>query len=138
MRRNPDEYNSSMLRAPLLGQTIGTDATDFAVQETTEPGDSGPVAPLHLADDEAFYVLDGRLRIRLGDEEIEVPAGACALVPKGTPHTYWNPDATPVRYLLVLPPRLRRLVDAFDADPDRPEPEMRALFEAHDSELVVR
>lgn len=131
-----------MLRSPLLGQTIGGPENDFNVQETTEEGcpreGPRPLAPLHLHrdDDEAFYVLEGRLVIQLDGDEKSVPAGACLLVPKGTPHTYWNPDPAPVRYLLVMPPRLRSLVDAFDEDPNRPRAEMQRLYEEFDSQLM--
>jgi mannose-6-phosphate isomerase-like protein (cupin superfamily) len=65
---------------------------------------------VHHSDDEAWYVLDGRLRVQVGTQEVEVPTGAGAFVPRGTPHTYWNPDRAPVRYLLVMTPRIYQLM----------------------------
>ena len=57
------------------------------------------IAPLHVhkEDDEAWYVLEGALRFRLDDEEVEAPAGGGVIVPRGTVHTYWNPRAEPAR-----------------------------------------
>ena len=45
--------------------------------------------PLHVhhEDDEAWYVLEGALRFRLGEETFEVGAGGGVLAPKG-PRTH--------------------------------------------------
>ncbi len=55
-------------------------ADSFVVVEWRDPGGPAEAAPrliaplhVHYHDDEAWYVLDG------------------VLVPRGTPHTYWNP-----------------------------------------------
>jgi mannose-6-phosphate isomerase-like protein (cupin superfamily) len=62
------------------------------------------VAPphVHYHDDEAWYVLEGVLRVQVGPQEAEVRAGCGVLVPAGTPHTYWNPAPGPARYLLTI------------------------------------
>ena len=75
------------------------------------------IAPLHIhhRDDEAWYVLAGALRFRLGDETVEAPAGGAVLAPRGTVHTYWNPRPEPARYLLVMTARIRALIDAIHA-----------------------
>jgi uncharacterized cupin superfamily protein len=46
-----------------------------------------------------FYVLDGTLRMRLGDETTELPAGSFVCVPPGVVHTFSNPAETTVRVL---------------------------------------
>jgi mannose-6-phosphate isomerase-like protein (cupin superfamily) len=96
------------------------------------------IAPLHLHrnDDEAWYVLEGVLCVRRGDEVVEVRAGAAVLVPPGAPHTYWNPTAEPVRYLLVMTPRILHLIEAIHALKERSPATLRAVFEEHDSELL--
>ena len=81
-------------------------------------------------------MLDGALGVRAGDEEVHVAAGGAALVPRGTPHTYWNALATPTRYLLVMTPRIKRLIDALHA-PGGTE-ELEDIFAAHRSELLGR
>jgi uncharacterized cupin superfamily protein len=46
-----------------------------------------------------FYVLDGTLSMRLGEEAIELPAGGFVCVPPGVVHTFTNPSETAVRFL---------------------------------------
>ncbi|MBL8298799.1 MAG: cupin domain-containing protein [Rhodanobacteraceae bacterium] len=40
----------------------------------------------HDGQDELFFVLQGRLRLRLPDREVELAAGELFVVPKGVPH----------------------------------------------------
>ena len=44
-----------------------------------------------------FYVLEGTLRVSLGDEVLELEAGSFVCVPPGTPHTFANKSDRPVR-----------------------------------------
>ncbi|CAN5539693.1 hypothetical protein BH11ARM1_BH11ARM1_18480 [soil metagenome] len=95
-----------------------------------------PVAPLHLHRecDEAWIVLEGRLIVQVGDEEVECLPGACVGVPRGTPHTYWNPDPVPAKYLLVMMEKTRRLIEALHQPGDLTYAQ---IFEAHDAELLA-
>ena len=110
----------------------------FVIADWTDPGThpGRPIAGLHLhrSDDEAWFVIDGRLGFRVGDEEREVPAGESILVPGGTAHAYWNPLSRPTRYLLVMTPRIHRLIEALHAG-DRSD--WGRIFEEHDSELLA-
>jgi mannose-6-phosphate isomerase-like protein (cupin superfamily) len=127
---------------PLAGQTLGSADNSFIVAEWRDAGSPpGPprwIAPLHLHhnDDEAWYVLEGRLCVKRGNDTIEAAQGAAVLVPRGIPHTYWNPDPTPVRYLLIMTPAIYKLIQAIHAATDRDPDAMRALFRNHDSELL--
>jgi mannose-6-phosphate isomerase-like protein (cupin superfamily) len=118
------------------GAVIVSDS--FVIVEWTDPGThpGRPIAPLHLhrSDDEAWFVLSGRLGFRIGDAEREVAAGGSILAARGTPHSYWNPAAEPARYLLVMTPRIRRLIEALHRG-DRGD--YRAIFEEHESELLA-
>ncbi len=109
----------------------------FVMVDWTDPGThpGRPIAGLHLHrdDDEAWYVLDGRLGFRVGDEEREVASGEAILVPRGTPHSYWNAQAAPARYLLVMTPQIHRLIEALHGG-DRTD--YAAIFEEHASELL--
>ena len=61
--------------------------------------------PLHRHDfDETFYVLEGDLTFRLGDEVFTRRAGEVAFAPRGVPHTYANMSRAPARALLVITP----------------------------------
>jgi mannose-6-phosphate isomerase-like protein (cupin superfamily) len=110
----------------------------FVIADWRDPGlhPGRPIAGLHLhrSDDEAWFVLEGRLGFRVGDEEREVAAGESILVERGTPHSYWNAAAEPARYLLVMTPRIHALIDALHAG-DRSD--WAAIFEEHDSQLLA-
>ena len=85
----------------LQGNVLGSASGDFVVAEWRDPG--GPpepprlIAPLHRHsnDDEAWYVIEGVLRVQNGDEIVELQTGSGLVVTRGTPHTYWNPATTP-------------------------------------------
>ncbi|HEY4828122.1 MAG TPA: cupin domain-containing protein [Solirubrobacteraceae bacterium] len=70
----------------------------------------------------------------VGDERREVAACESILVPRGTPHSFWNAVAEPTRYLLVMTPRIHRLVEALHAG-DRDD--FAQIFEEYDSELLA-
>lgn len=109
----------------------------FVVADWTDPGThpGRPIAGLHLhrSDDEAWFVLEGRLEFRVGDEVRSVRAGESILVTRGTPHSFWNPAAEPARYLLVMTPRIHQLVEALHAG-DRTD--YAQIFDEYDSELL--
>jgi mannose-6-phosphate isomerase-like protein (cupin superfamily) len=131
----PDER----VAAPLAGNELAPPGSDLVVVEwRADAGGSDPplyIAPLHLhrSDDEAWYVLDGALRFRLGDDEVEVEAGGAVMAPRGVVHTYWNPRPEPARYLLFMTRRISDLIEALHA-PGAPSP--AEIFEQHDSELI--
>lgn len=96
------------------------------------------IAPFHIhhEDDEAWYVVEGRLIVRMGEEDYSVPAGGAVLVPRGTPHTYWNPNPDPTRYVLVMTPRIERLIAALHALAE-PSPQTLAdVYAEHRSEYL--
>ena len=126
----------------LAGRMIGSQDGDFVIAEWTDEGGGSdpptPIAPLHVhhSDDEAWYVLEGALAFRVDDEEIEVRAGSAVVVPAGTPHAYWNPRPERARYLLVMTPRIARLIEALHAVPPDPDA-YRSIFREHESELLT-
>ena len=79
-------------------------------------------------------MLEGRLAFRVGEEDRVVAAGESLLVTRGTPHSYWNPDPVPARYLLVMAPQIHALIEALHAG-ERRRVRVR-IFEEHDSELL--
>jgi len=127
---------------PLAGKVRGSVNDSFVIAEWRDPGaPPGPprwIAPLHLhhRDDEAWYVLEGTLGVKNGDDEVEARAGSCVLVPRGTPHTYWNASADPLRYLLIMTPNVYALIQAIHATQDRSPAVLKVLFQKHDSELL--
>jgi quercetin dioxygenase-like cupin family protein len=82
------------------------DATGGAltvVEATAAPGE-GPPLHVHRGQDETIYVLEGRYRVRLGERDVDAPAGAFVFIPRGTPHTWQTTSAGPARFVATLAP----------------------------------
>ena len=137
------DMSSPIIASSLAGNVLGSINDDFVIAEWRDAGGytGAPrlIAPPHIHhnDDEAWYVLEGALRVRMGDKEIEARAGSGVLVPRGTPHTYWNPSPEPLRYLLIMTSNIYRLIQEIHTLPDRNPSILHALFKKYDSELLV-
>ena len=64
----------------------------------------GPGQHIHDNEEEAFYVIEGNLRVLLGEITIEAQAGSFILVPRGTVHTFSRADKNPVKLLVIISP----------------------------------
>lgn len=126
----------------LAGRVMGSVNDDFVVAEWRDagapPGPPRYIAPLHVhhSDDEAWYVLEGALRVQRGEEIVEARAGSGVFVPRGLKHTYWNPSPEPARYLLIMTANIYALIQGIHAMKERTPEALRALFARHDSELL--
>jgi len=123
---------------PLADEALHS--ADFVIAEWRDDGTTSaerPIAPLHVhyEDDEAWYVIEGRLGFVRGDERLEAAAGSAVLVPRGTPHAYWNASTGTTRYVIVMTPRIAALVEAVHAPDARDR--FRELFREHASELLT-
>jgi len=131
-----------MIFAPLAGRVGSQLASDFVIAAWraggAPPGPPQLIAPLHVhyRDDEAWYVLEGVLAFQLGDQQVEATAGDLVFAPHGVVHTYWNPRAEPARYLLIMTPKLNRLIEALHATSERTPAAISAIYEQHDSALI--
>jgi uncharacterized RmlC-like cupin family protein len=95
--------------------------------------DSGPsYIHIHRSDDEAWHVLEGSLRFRFPDREVDAPAGTSVFVPAGSPHTYRVTE--PSRYLIFLTPRLDHLITKLRSLSDQSE--VRATLAEFDTVMV--
>lgn len=135
--------SSSLVAPALAGSVIGSAGNNFVLAEWKDaggpPGPARWIAPLHLHrnDDEAWYVLEGTLCVRVGGQVVEAKAGAAVFVARGTAHTYWNPGPGLVRYLLVMTSNLYSLIQDIHAMTERTPAALKAVFERHDSELLL-
>ena len=109
---------------------IAADGRSFSVHEWR--GSGPPYLHVHHEDDEAWHVLEGTLRFRFVDRSEEVGAGSTVFVPAGVPHTYEAFEDA--RYLVVLTPRLRRLIAELQSAPDRSGDD--EIFRRHCSEIL--
>ena len=63
----------------------------------------GSSAPLHVHDDldDTWYILDGEMVVRCGDDVLRVGAGHWVSMPRGVPHTFRVVGDHEARILLV-------------------------------------
>lgn len=108
------------------------------------PGFPGPAQHVHHDIDEGFFVLEGTLRVRAGDEIQDIDAGGFAWVPGGAPHGFANVSDAPVRFLgLAAPPgrleaMFRDMADYLSEIDGRPDPErMNEINTRHGIEIVA-
>ncbi|MGZ8649380.1 MAG: cupin domain-containing protein [Solirubrobacteraceae bacterium] len=64
-----------------------TDGRLLQIQITESRGAGTPLH-VHRDTDETFFVIEGELKIAIGDERIEAGAGDFVLAPKGVPHAF--------------------------------------------------
>ncbi|SEO66708.1 cupin domain-containing protein [Trujillonella endophytica] len=91
------------LRSTVLLRSEETGGAVSLVENVVPPRSAGP--PLHRHDfDEAFYVLDGELVFRVGEDLVVRTPGQLAFAPRGAAHALANRRDAPARYLLVCTP----------------------------------
>lgn len=76
-----------------------TGHTMFLSETVVAPGFPGPPPHVHDRLHDMFFVLDGTLKMRLGDEELDIGPGTFVCVPPGVVHTFSNPSDQPARFL---------------------------------------
>ena len=103
----------AVVMRPGEGEVIGAGPTSVTIKATgadtadsfylgeglLQPGFPGPPPHVHERLHDMFYVLEGTLTMRLGDDTLELPAGSFVCVPPGVVHTFSNPSDAPARFL---------------------------------------
>jgi mannose-6-phosphate isomerase-like protein (cupin superfamily) len=83
--------SAPIIAPPLVGHIIGSIGDAFVIAEWQDAG--GPAGPprliasrhLHHSDDEAWYVLEGALRVQVGKDEFEAATGSSVFRAPGNP-----------------------------------------------------
>jgi quercetin dioxygenase-like cupin family protein len=87
--------------------TVHADSADTAGQFALLEMEGGPGAepPLHVHhnEDEMFYVIEGELKVRRGQEELTLEAGASAFLPRKVAHAF-KVMSRHVRFLNYITP----------------------------------
>ncbi|GHE87772.1 cupin [Amycolatopsis deserti] len=73
-----------------------------------EPGEPGTKPHYHARSAEAFYVLDGALRMLIGTEILTLRRGGYAVVPAGVRHAFAADSDSPANVLITLVPGVER------------------------------
>lgn len=134
----PDRGASATLKA------VGSDTGGrlAVVESAPAPGAPGLAMHRHHRSDEALYILEGTVTVRLGARTVRAPAGSFVFVPRDTSHMFWNPGPGPARVLVIFAPAgverfLEETAAAFAAAQGSPDPatlcEIRTKY---DTELV--
>ena len=76
----------------------------YALWEALVPPGGGPPPHVHSREDEGFYVLDGEVTLRAGEEPIVAKAGTFANMPVGTLHSFKNEGTQTARMLISVAP----------------------------------
>lgn len=104
--------------APGLGRVLPTPAggqvtfkvraeessAGFSVLEFEVPAGAGPRPHVHEEREEFIYVLEGGIRIQLGDAKNDAPTGSCIFIPRGLLHGFRNVEDRRARLLAVYQP----------------------------------
>jgi mannose-6-phosphate isomerase-like protein (cupin superfamily) len=88
---------------PLIDRATSAITQCSLAEEVLPPGKS--VTPHHHRRlEEVYYILSGRGRMTVGDEQSEVRPGDAVYIPVGNRHTLENTGDEPMRLLLVCGP----------------------------------
>ena len=108
----------SLMTFLLTGKDTG-DA--FFMAEVSVPAGGGPPPHIHHREDETFYLLEGTLTIRVGENTITASPGDSAFLPRGIAHSFRNTGNGNARALVVISPAglENYFAEVFDPATDR-------------------
>jgi mannose-6-phosphate isomerase-like protein (cupin superfamily) len=75
-----------------------------SLAEATLPPGGETAEHYHPKAEEIYYFTSGSGTMRLGEDEAQVTAGDCVVIPPGTPHKLWNPGRAPLVLLCSCAP----------------------------------
>jgi len=112
--RGPDQGTATWAMGSLFERLATGDETAGAFDLTlaTQPPGIAPPLHVHTREAEAFYVLEGTMVYRAGDEFHHLAAGSFIYLPPGVPHAFRITGTTPVRFLSLDAPA--GLMDLYD------------------------
>ena len=76
----------------------------YGLIEVWAPSDSGPALHVHFNEDEFFWILQGELEVRCGEDYFNVGPSGSAFLPRCIPHSYWVLGDQMARILIVISP----------------------------------
>jgi mannose-6-phosphate isomerase-like protein (cupin superfamily) len=87
-----------------LAHPSWTAAANQSLAEATVPLGEATAEHFHPRAEELYYFVSGAGRMRLGDDEADVAAGDCVVIPPGTPHKLLNTGTAPLVLLCCCAP----------------------------------
>lgn len=103
---NRDDGEAVWFLASRMTVKATSETTDglYGLIEAELPPGFSPPTHIHHREDEAFYVLDGELTYRCGDEYFSAGAGAYVFLPRHVPHSFVVEGDSPARILNITSP----------------------------------
>lgn len=86
---------------PSLKASAPSTAGALSVFEISVEG--GPPLHVHDREDESFYVLQGALSVRCGNDTYDAAAGSFVFLPRGRTHRFWSKAGSSKVLLIVVP-----------------------------------
>lgn len=96
IRLGPDEWVIRATGASTGGRLDFLEGTISYLQ--------GPPLHIHLEQDDTIMVVQGKLRVQIAEEFLDLSAGDLVSVPKGVAHTFANLEEEPARVINVMTP----------------------------------
>ena len=130
--------SNPIVLGPDEGERLGGSVVKAAGPELSllefELQSGGEIAPhLHRGQSDSFYVLEGEVEFRVGDEVVTATPGTFVLSPAGVVHSLRNAGEQPARLLNLHVPggfvEYRRELAALRAEGVQPD---REFFARHD------
>jgi quercetin dioxygenase-like cupin family protein len=88
-------YEQGSFRGAIKVDDDESDGRQCFSEWTVDAGAGGPPPHLHREHQEAFFVVQGTLTFRAGEETIEAGAGSFVFIPPGVVHTFSNRGDAP-------------------------------------------
>ena len=76
----------------------------YFAMEALVPTGGGPPPHIHRNEDETFYLLEGQITFRLGDDSVVARPGDFVNVPRGAVHCFRNDSSELARMVLTFTP----------------------------------
>ena len=88
----------------VLKASADTTGGAFGLLESWVRAGSSPPLHVHHREDESFWVLEGRVRFRAGDLDLEAGPGSFVFLPRDVPHTFVVEGDEDAHLLTLLTP----------------------------------
>jgi mannose-6-phosphate isomerase-like protein (cupin superfamily) len=76
----------------------------YALWEALVPPGGGPPPHVHSREEEGFYILEGEITFRIGDERVVAGPGTFVNMPVGVAHSFSNASTRPAKMLISVAP----------------------------------
>lgn len=122
-------------------KVVGADTGGaYSLLEIELTGD-GPPQHIHKTEDEAFYVLEGEMKVLMGERTITVTAGSFVFIPRGMVHAWCRSGQEPAKILAIINPAgfelfFEEAVDLDVTDTEAYVARAQALAEKYNMEIV--